>query len=175
MKTHLPSKWYTIYVRQNFEKKLAKELQNSGFQVFLPLKKEEKVWSDRKKISETPIFPSYLFLNLPDEQTFRRALSIVNIKFFIRFGSEFALLKESEIHQIKILEQSGCIYSIEILEHLFKKGEQLQIEKGPLKGLKCFFDSLKGADYIIVFIESIRQNIKVTLPLEYMKQKLAGV
>ncbi len=48
--------WYLLYTNPRAEKKVALELQKKGFEVFLPLQRTLKVWSDRKKWVEEPLF-----------------------------------------------------------------------------------------------------------------------
>ena len=49
------------------KKKVAELLQKNGVEVFCPLVKLKKNWSDRKKIVEAPLFKSYVFVNLSEK------------------------------------------------------------------------------------------------------------
>ncbi len=44
--------WFVIYTKSRNEKKVAELLQKNGVEVFCPLVKLKKNWSDRKKIVE---------------------------------------------------------------------------------------------------------------------------
>lgn len=55
---HADYHWYAIYTKSRFEKKVHRDLQQSKFQVFLPLVKEIKKWSDRIKTVSVPLLPS---------------------------------------------------------------------------------------------------------------------
>ena len=55
-------KWIAIYTKPRYEKTVKKEFQKKGFKVYLPMLKERRKWSDRKKWIEFPLFRSYLFV-----------------------------------------------------------------------------------------------------------------
>ncbi len=48
--------WEIIYIRSRFEKAIAKRLTEKGFEVYFPLVKQLKKWSDRKKLSISLFF-----------------------------------------------------------------------------------------------------------------------
>ena len=54
--------WYALYTKSRNEKKAHSALVSSGIDSFLPLIKNLKQWSDRKKWVEEPLFRSYLFV-----------------------------------------------------------------------------------------------------------------
>ncbi|MGY8913899.1 MAG: transcription termination/antitermination NusG family protein, partial [Flavobacteriales bacterium] len=55
-------KWYVLYVQTKNEKKVADRLRGMDVEVYCPVIKETKQWSDRKKTIETPLFKSYVFV-----------------------------------------------------------------------------------------------------------------
>ena len=55
-------KWIAFYTKPRHEKLVQKELEKKGVQTYLPLLKERRRWSDRKKWVEFPMFKSYIFV-----------------------------------------------------------------------------------------------------------------
>src|SRR5690242_6825180 len=53
--------WYAIHVRSKCEKKAADALARKGYECLLPVYRERRKWSDRTKVVELPLFPSYVF------------------------------------------------------------------------------------------------------------------
>ena len=76
-------KWFVIYTRSRFEKKIYQELLKINIESYLPLQKKLKQWSDRKKWVEEPLFRSYIFVKI--DNLFYR-ISIYNIT---RLSQEF--------------------------------------------------------------------------------------
>ena len=56
--------WYALYTKPRKEQKVAQQLEELGFVVYLPLKVEVKQWSDRKKKVISPLFSSYVFIQI---------------------------------------------------------------------------------------------------------------
>ena len=54
--------WYVVYVRSRYEKKVHQLLQEKGIESSLPLIKTVRIWSDRKKKVEVPLFKGYVFV-----------------------------------------------------------------------------------------------------------------
>ena len=55
-------KWYAIYTNPRAEKLVNSRLVEENINTFLPLQKTFRKWSDRRKLVEKPLLPSYLFV-----------------------------------------------------------------------------------------------------------------
>src|SRR5688572_28763539 len=93
--------WYAIYTRSRFEKKVHRELQQSKFQVFLPLINEKKVWSDRIKTVSVPLLPGYVFIEL-NRHHIPKLLYYPGIVRLVSFGNTPSEVRDEEI---RLLEQ----------------------------------------------------------------------
>lgn len=61
------ARWYALYTRSRHEKVVDGELRGRGVESFLPLHKVLSQWKDRRQWVMKPMFPSYLFARLPEE------------------------------------------------------------------------------------------------------------
>ena len=57
-----PTPWKVIYTASRQEKKVAVLLERFGIAYYLPLVKKLRLWSDRKKWVEMPLFNGYVFV-----------------------------------------------------------------------------------------------------------------
>ena len=55
-------KWIAAYTKPRHEKVAYDQLINKGFSAYLPLLRQKRKWSDRKKWVEIPLFKSYIFV-----------------------------------------------------------------------------------------------------------------
>jgi transcription antitermination factor NusG len=94
------SKWYALYTKPRWEKKVAAQLNQKGFEVYCPLNKVRRKWSDRYKIIEDPLFKSYVFIffDINEQSRVRLTDGVVN---FIYWQGSPAIIKENEILLIK--------------------------------------------------------------------------
>ena len=100
MNIQLNKKWFAIYTRPRWEKKVNLLLQEKGVESYCPLNKVKRKWSDRVKIIEEPLFKSYVFVKVSDEEktTVRMTAGVMN---FIYWNKKPAVIKEKEILTIK--------------------------------------------------------------------------
>ncbi|WP_255069367.1 UpxY family transcription antiterminator [Lacihabitans sp. LS3-19] len=94
------SNWYVLYTKSRHEKKVADMLLQKGFEAFCPLKTVTKVWSDRKKKVEAPLFNSYLFVKLRESEL-RQVFSVPGVVRYIYWCGKPAIVKDHEIDEIK--------------------------------------------------------------------------
>ncbi len=93
-------KWYAVYTRPRWEKKVFGRLQESGIEVYCPFNKVRKKWSDRIKLVEEPLFKSYLFVRIAEEEqpAVRMASGVVN---FVYWLGKPAIVRDKDIETIR--------------------------------------------------------------------------
>lgn len=96
---HTPA-WYIIYTTPRAEKRVAERLEEMGIEVFLPLHKTPRRWSDRIKLVEVPLFPSYVFINTRKDKLYD-ILKTPGVARFVYFEGEPATLNQKEINAIR--------------------------------------------------------------------------
>jgi len=92
--------WYVLYTKPRNEKKVAERLSAAGYNVYCPLHKVKRQWSDRMKVVEEPLFKSYLFIQIEDHRrdevfTFP---GTVRYLFWLRRPAQ---VRQVEIHTIQ--------------------------------------------------------------------------
>lgn len=60
--------WFVIYTKPRQEKKVATELAKIGIESYFPAKIIERQWIDRKKKIEIPLFKSYCFVHIEEQE-----------------------------------------------------------------------------------------------------------
>lgn len=101
-------------------------------EVFCPLVKLKKNWSDRKKIVETPLFNSYVFVNLSekDRNVVFYVPGVIRYLFWLK---KPAIVKDSEIKSLKtILHETMDSFSIKN----YQIGETIKIYEAVFKGVE---------------------------------------
>lgn len=167
--TNLRKGWHVLYVKSRQEKKIEKILQDQNIEIFLPIIKTIRQWSDRKKKIETPLFPSYLFVNLKNGLDYEKVLSTKESCFFLKIGKEYAKATETEINNIKLFLGIEGIENIRTDEiSKIKLGSTYILEDGPLRGFNCEVCNFSGKHKVIVKVNSLNQNITATMPAHYI-------
>ena len=88
--------WYALYTRARCEKKVTMRLNELDIKSFLPMQKVLRIWSDRKKYLEQPLFPSYVFVyaNLIERY---ESLSPYGVVRLVSFGGRPAIIPHQQI------------------------------------------------------------------------------
>jgi transcription antitermination factor NusG len=127
----ITKKWYAIYTRPRWEKKVHKLLQEKQIESYCPLNKVHRKWSDRLKVVNEPLFKSYVFVRVSEAEktSVRMVNGVVN---FVYWLGKPALIKDREIDIIKrFLEEHE---NIEVLPLAMKPGGRVKVEQGLLMG-----------------------------------------
>ncbi len=122
-------KWYVVYTRPRWEKKVAGVLLAKGIEHYCPLNKVMKQWSDRKKIVLEPLFKGYIFVKLQDTTKWE-IKNIDGILNFVYWLGKPALVKETEIVTIKKFLQEFS--AVEVIEKRLDINSKVLIKQGVL-------------------------------------------
>src|SRR5882672_11812821 len=123
-------KWLVFYTKSRHEKKSAEFLVRRGFEVFLPLQKVMRQWSDRKKKVEVPLFNSYIFVHETIDKI-PLILQTPGISWNIRHNDKPAVLRQEELDIIQRFLTSGFFVETGSVES-FNAGDTVEVIDGAL-------------------------------------------
>ncbi|MES1217097.1 MAG: UpxY family transcription antiterminator [Bacteroidota bacterium] len=125
----MSNKWLAIYTRPRWEKKVNHLLLEKGLESYCPLNKVRRKWSDRVKIVEEPLFKSYVFVKVNDEDrtAVRMTPGAIN---FVYWQGKPAVIKEKEIIAIKRFLDEYENVELQPLE--LKVNQRVKITNGTL-------------------------------------------
>lgn len=152
------SKWYPVYTHARAEKKAYEALTKKGIETYLPLQRQLKQWSDRKKWVEEPLIKSYLFVRIGHKEQ-AEVLMTKGITRFIYFSNRITSMPDSQINELKLLMASP--YEIEITEENLQPGERIVIKAGPLKGMPGEIIAYRSQKQLILRLENLGCSIIV--------------
>ena len=148
--------WFFIYTKSRNEKKVAELLKKNGVEVFCPLVKLKKSWSDRKKIVETPLFNSYVFVNLSEKDR-NVVFNVPGVIRYLFWLKKPAIARDSEIESLKnVLHETMDSFTIEN----YQIGDTVKISEGVFKGLDGVIEK-QSNNKLHVILENV--GIKITL------------
>ena len=158
-------KWIAVYTKPRHEKTVENELLKKGFEVYLPILKERRKWSDRKKWVEFPLFRSYIFVRTEIKNSLF-VLQTMGVVKVVKFGGEVAVIQNDSIQAIKLMIEGG--YKPEAIDY-FVKGETVEVKNGPLKGLIGEVIRVDNNDRLVVRVDAIQHSISVQIDRGYLK------
>ena len=93
-------KWYAVYTRSRWEKKVAAALSVKNIINYCPFNNVLHQWSDRKKWVEEPLFRSYVFVRVSKEEMLP-VIQTDGVLNFVSCMNKPAVIREEEITLIK--------------------------------------------------------------------------
>ncbi len=148
-------RWGVLHVRPRTEKKMAGYCAHGGYEHYLPLRRETKIYQRRKVTVEKPLFPGYVFARW-DITTRAALLQSHLITRLIPVDDESRLLRE--LDQVRTaLAADPTLAACRALT----KGMRVRIQGGPFQGLEGRVESLRGPARVVLNVEIIGQGVAV--------------
>jgi transcriptional antiterminator RfaH len=154
-------RWYAIYTKPRWEKKVAEWFEEKRIEHFLPLFKTLKIWSDRKKWVQEPLFKSYIFVYVNKDE-YLSAIQTPGAVKYITIEGKPVSIPSIQIEAIKTFIESGDDLIIESPE--LKIGDRVQVIRGSLKGLEGTLVEFHQKHRVRVIIDCIQQSLHIKIP-----------
>jgi transcriptional antiterminator RfaH len=125
--------WFVLHVKAHKEKKVSEMLEKMDVEVFCPLIKETKNWSDRKKLVDEPLFKSYVFIKITEKYR-GIVFGVPGVMRYLFLEGKPALVRDEEIDVIKEWMSRGTNDVIELSKLI--PGNEITVKNGLLKDRK---------------------------------------
>lgn len=139
-------RWYALFTRTGYEKKVANLLSRKQVENYCPLRIQ---FNGRKKLLSTPLFNSYVFVYI-DENEILNMRNIDGVINFVYWLGKPAIISNEEI---------------EIMKRFLSEYTEVKLEKIPF-GLDCTPEVTEGqtADKRVHLISVKNNTVKILLP-----------
>ncbi|MBO9730357.1 MAG: UpxY family transcription antiterminator [Chitinophaga sp.] len=164
--------WYVVYTKPRHEKKVCTALEDLGIGHFFAMMKKLRIWSDRRKYIDTPVFPSYIFIYLKDHQEYFKGLDVDGVLYYVRMGKEVAKVNTAIVDNLKVMLNSGG--PIEVTETNFMPGQLMVIQQGPLAGFTGEVVEYNGCEKVLVRVQLFQRNVLMSLSQEYLMEEASA-
>jgi transcription antitermination factor NusG len=152
--------WVAVQTRYRFEKKVAEQLSGKGIEVFLPVRKENREWSDRSKVVNVPLFPGYAFLRLVKSIGWRLlVLQTAGVMGFVNFSGVDAVVPEKQIEDLQLLMAAEVPFS---LYPFVQVGRRVRICGGCLDGMEGLLTHREKGK-VVISIDSIQRSLAIEI------------
>jgi transcriptional antiterminator RfaH len=154
--------WHAIYTKPRSEKKVAERLSEQEIEVYCPLIKTVRQWSDRKKKVQLPMFPGYVFVRVSELER-AEVLQDYGVLNFVFWLGKPAIIRDNEIEVIREISAHGN--EVNIQSKSFEVGQLVTIPDGPFKGMSGKIDKLDKRK-IIVLVEQLGCTVSFKYKVE---------
>lgn len=158
--------WYALLTRSRFENVVHDNISKKSITAFLPKIKVKSSRKDRHKMINVPLFPGYVFVNIPptaDDQL--KVLKTVGAVRILGFKTGPVPIPADHIESLKIVTGAG----MEIISGSstgLTRGTPVLVVNGPMSGATGEFIQYKGRGRVIIRIEALGQFAGVEIDAE---------
>ena len=144
--------WFLIYTKPHQEERAKENLENQGFETFLPMIAYEKI-KQPKLYSLKPMFPRYLFTQFNAEKNnWAHVKSTRGVSHVITFGHKLTEVPNSVIDYLKSKVDDNDVLKLQTTRKTFQKGDELVIKQGIFQGKDATFLSMSGKERVRVLL-----------------------
>ena len=161
--------WHLIRTKPRLEKYALKNLERQGYECYLPLYLTETLRRRKLTITDTPLFPRYLFIRLGQENSGKGWYPIRStrgVQQLVRFGLHPAQVDDTLIALLKSREQA----SLSEPKRMFNQGEFVRIADGPFAGIEAVYQMSDGECRALVLIEILSKPVSLRIDLASLRK-----
>ncbi len=149
--------WFAVQTRSRYENLVATLLRGKGYELFLPIYKSRRRWSDRIKELELPLFPGYLFCRFNPLDRFP-ILVTPGVMQVVGVGKIPIPVDDSEIAALETAIRSGLPRQP---WPFLQIGQKVKIECKPLCGLEGILVEFKGRHRLVLSVTLLQRSVAV--------------
>ena len=162
----LTRRWYALSVYSRQERAAEAGLVERGFDVFFPTQPERRLWSDRIKTFDAPLFPGYLFLRAALDPRVRvEMLKVRQVRDLVgRLPDDNRVARYVPDHEIESLHKLvAAKRRLDPIEGLVE-GAEVMVGQGPLKGARgVVLDAPDGRRRLVVQVRLLGRGVRALL------------
>jgi len=154
--------WYAVHSRPKQEQRALENLQNQGYEAWLPLITIEKLRRGRLADVVEPMFSRYLFIRLDMEHTnWTPIRSTLGVSRLVSFGNRPAPMSDDLIQALRNMPERAP-------EKLLQPGQAVRVIDGPLKGLEAVYQQADGELRAMVLVDLMSKHHLVSVNTQHL-------
>ena len=169
-KDYSKPQWFLIYTKPRQEERAKENLENQGFETFLPMIAYEKI-KQPKLYSLKPMFPRYLFTKFNVEKNWVHIKSTRGVSHMVVFGDNLTEVPNSVMDYLKSKVDDNDVLKLQTTRKTFQKGDELVIKQGVFQGKDATFLSMSGKERVRVLLSLMNRIMITDLPGQNVERK----
>jgi transcriptional antiterminator RfaH len=160
----MSKEWFILQFKSNSHKQAAKNLNQQGFETFLPLHDTTSRKSSRFINTSKPLFPGYMFIRFDKADTeWHKINNTYGVSRLITFNSILKSIPTTLIDNlIKRYDLSGKLIPMKNL----KKGDQVKVLSGPFANFIATVETYETEQRIWILMDLMGRKSKLQIPSE---------
>ena len=155
--------WFACYTRARHEKQVDRQLRERGLETFLPLLPRVSQWTDRKKVVEWPLFPSYVFVRFEPAEM-HQVMGMPGVAGLVKTNGRPARIDEDELENVRRFARALAGGGVEVEQAPFlAEGEWVEVMDGPFQGIRGIVTERRNRRRVRVGLKAIGQALEIDI------------
>jgi transcription antitermination factor NusG len=156
--------WFALRVRSNFERPVSDLLNAKGVEEFLPTYRSRRMWSDRIREVDVPLFPGYVFCRIPAEAR-GLVLATTGVVNIVGVQHQPLPIADEEIAAVRKMIMSRA--AVEPWPFT-RVGQLVKIRSGSLAGVEGILLMIKDSCRLVISISILGRSVAVEIDAAYI-------
>lgn len=164
------ARWYVVQTRHLSELRAAQELDNQGFETFLPRYLRKRSHARKVMLVAVPLFPGYLFVRLdPARQRWRAINGTFGVARLVAGENGPLPIPDAVVAGLRArLDEAGHVAISQRPD--FAPGQVIRIRSGSFAETLGLFEGFRDQDRVAVLLELLGGKVRVLLDEEMVEK-----
>ncbi len=156
--------WYVVNTKAHSEFKVINYLNSKNITIFMPKLLVTRTHARQVKQVLRPLFPSYLFVYINLDHSFRLIKSAIGVKGMLTNGNKPTCVSFDIMQNLfDNTDTNGIVKRLTVAK--FKIGQKLEINEGLFKGKIGSFYGMSAKDRISVLLNFLGRKSKISISI----------
>lgn len=157
-------RWLLVFTKPSGEATAKANLERQGFQVYFPRVSRKVLFKSAWRHTISALFPRYVFVRINAAmQSLAPIRSTLGVSNVVRFGDEYISVPDRIVEDLVGREDERGLHQLSFVSR-FKVGAAVRILEGAFAGIEGIFDSEDASDRIVVLLNLLGRESRLTLP-----------
>jgi transcriptional antiterminator RfaH len=164
----MSKEWFILQFKANSHHQAIKNLNQQGFETFIPLHETTSRKASRFKNNTQPLFPGYMFIKFDKtESKWHKINNTYGVLRLVTFNSILKSISTTFMNNmIEQYEVSGKLLAVKKL----KKGDQVKILKGPFASFIAKIEEYEADQRIWILMDLMGRQTKIQTSLNVLQE-----
>ncbi len=168
LNTESTMQWYAVHTKSRQESLAQTSLRREGVETFYPRLRRKKTIRRKYRWVSGPLFPSYIFARFDLSKSSRLVKYATGVTNIVSFGGKPAAVDQSIIDAINAHCEEDVVT---IAPPDLQAGDTVEIQEGPLRGLKGIFEREVGdSERVVILLQSIAAAARVEVSRDQIEK-----
>jgi len=155
--------WFVVRTHARAEDKAVRNLNQQGFETYLPRYRRRVRHARRKEAVLRPLFPGYLFVHLdPGRCRWRSINGTFGVRSILCNGDSPLPVPRGIVDEIKMREdETGAV---KLNNPVFVRGQVVRLLEGPLAELSGLFEEMRDENRAVLLASFLGRQVRMLVP-----------